>query len=140
MLVDTFGETGDATDTHGGRIARAGAPGQLVGGGDRGVAVSARRAPLRVSEQDELDADLVFASVAKLGRPGNLARLAAQRFDYVVIDEAFYRPAEVDLLIGTPAKAEAKLGWKPEVGFEDLVTMMVDADLALLEGRLSGLH
>jgi len=60
--------------------------------------------------------------------------------DYVVIDEAFYRPAEVDLLIGTPAKAEAKLGWKPEVGFEDLVTMMVDADLALLEGRLSGLH
>jgi GDPmannose 4,6-dehydratase len=60
--------------------------------------------------------------------------------DYVVIDEAFYRPAEVDLLIGTPAKSEAKLGWKPEVGFEDLVTMMVDADLALLEGRLSGLH
>ena len=60
--------------------------------------------------------------------------------DYVVIDEAFYRPAEVDLLIGTPAKAEDKLGWKPEVGFEDLVTMMVDADLALLEGRLSGLH
>jgi GDPmannose 4,6-dehydratase len=60
--------------------------------------------------------------------------------DYVVIDEAFYRPAEVDLLIGTPAKAEAKLGWKPEVGFEDLVTMMVDADVALLEGRLSGLH
>jgi GDPmannose 4,6-dehydratase len=60
--------------------------------------------------------------------------------DHVVIDEAFYRPAEVDLLIGDPAKAEAKLGWKPEVGFEDLVTMMVDADLALLEGRLSGLH
>ena len=60
--------------------------------------------------------------------------------DYVVIDEAFYRPAEVDLLIGDPAKAESKLGWKPEVGFEDLVTMMVDADLALLEGRLSGLH
>jgi GDPmannose 4,6-dehydratase len=45
----------------------------------------------------------------------------------------------VDLLIGDPAKAEAKLGWKPSVGFEDLVTMMVDADLALLEGKLSGL-
>ena len=60
--------------------------------------------------------------------------------DFVVIDEAFYRPAEVDLLIGTPAKAEAKLGWKPEVGFEDLVTRMVDADLAFLEGRLSGLR
>ena len=60
--------------------------------------------------------------------------------EFVVIDEAFYRPAEVDLLIGDPAKAKAKLGWTPTVGFEDLVTMMVDADLALLEGRLSGLH
>ena len=60
--------------------------------------------------------------------------------DHVVIDEAFYRPAEVDLLIGDPAKAKAQLGWTPTVGFEDLVTMMVDADLALLEGRLSGLH
>ena len=60
--------------------------------------------------------------------------------DFVVIDEAFYRPAEVDLLIGDPAKAKAQLGWTPTVGFEDLVTMMVDADLALLEGRLSGLH
>ena len=60
--------------------------------------------------------------------------------EFVVIDEAFYRPAEVDLLIGDPAKAKAQLGWTPTVGFEDLVTMMVDADLALLEGRLSGLH
>jgi len=55
---------------------------------------------------------------------------------YVVIDEAFYRPAEVDLLIGTPAKAERVLGWTPTVGFEDLVTMMVDADIDLLSGRL----
>jgi GDPmannose 4,6-dehydratase len=60
--------------------------------------------------------------------------------DFVVIDEAFYRPAEVDLLIGDPAKAKAQLGWTPTVGFEDLVTMMVDADLAFLEGRLSGLR
>ena len=60
--------------------------------------------------------------------------------EFVVIDEAFYRPAEVDLLIGDPAKAKAQLGWTPTVGFEDLVTMMVDADLALLEGRLSGLR
>jgi GDPmannose 4,6-dehydratase len=56
--------------------------------------------------------------------------------DHVVIDEAFYRPAEVDLLVGTPEKAEKVLGWKPTVGFQDLVTMMVDADIALLEGRL----
>lgn len=50
--------------------------------------------------------------------------------DYVVIDERFYRPAEVDLLVGDPAKARNKLGWQPEVSFEQLVTMMVDADLA----------
>ena len=49
--------------------------------------------------------------------------------DYVVIDERFYRPAEVDLLVGDPAKAATKLGWKPEVSFEQLVTMMVDSDL-----------
>jgi GDPmannose 4,6-dehydratase len=51
---------------------------------------------------------------------------------YVVVDEQFLRPAEVDLLIGNPEKAERRLGWKPEVGFEDLVCMMVDADLAAL--------
>jgi GDPmannose 4,6-dehydratase len=55
--------------------------------------------------------------------------------DHVEIDEQFFRPAEVDLLIGNPAKAERVLGWKPEVGFEDLVRMMVDADLAALAGR-----
>jgi len=60
--------------------------------------------------------------------------------DHVVIDEAFYRPAEVDLLVGDPAKAHDVLGWKPEVGFQDLVTMMVDADLALLEGRLDSIR
>ena len=49
--------------------------------------------------------------------------------DYVVIDERFYRPAEVDLLVGDPAKANKNLGWKPEVTFEQLVTMMVDSDL-----------
>jgi GDPmannose 4,6-dehydratase len=52
--------------------------------------------------------------------------------DHVVIDPQFFRPAEVDLLIGDPAKAAQVLGWKPEVGFEDLVRMMVDADLAAL--------
>jgi GDPmannose 4,6-dehydratase len=50
----------------------------------------------------------------------------------VVIDEQFFRPAEVDLLIGDPVKAREKLGWKPEVGFEELIRMMVDADLAAL--------
>ncbi len=53
--------------------------------------------------------------------------------DYVVIDEAFFRPAEVDLLVGDPAKAHAVLGWKPETSFEQLVTMMVDADMELVK-------
>ena len=53
--------------------------------------------------------------------------------DYVVIDERFMRPAEVDLLIGDPTKAREKLGWRPETTFEQLVTSMVDADLKLLK-------
>lgn len=52
--------------------------------------------------------------------------------DYVVQDERFYRPAEVDLLVGDPAKAREKLGWKPCVSFAELVQMMVDADLQYL--------
>jgi GDPmannose 4,6-dehydratase len=52
--------------------------------------------------------------------------------DYVVQDERFYRPAEVDLLVGNPAKAHEKLGWQPDVSFDGLVKMMVDADLRYL--------
>jgi GDPmannose 4,6-dehydratase len=50
--------------------------------------------------------------------------------DKVVQDPRFFRPAEVDLLIGDPSKAREKLGWTPKVGFEDLVRMMVENDLA----------
>jgi GDPmannose 4,6-dehydratase len=52
--------------------------------------------------------------------------------EFVVQDPRFMRPAEVDLLIGDPAKAKAKLNWEPEVSFKGLVEMMVDADLARL--------
>ncbi len=56
--------------------------------------------------------------------------------DHVVVDQKFYRPAEVDLLIGNPAKAKAELGWEPTVSFEELIQMMVDADLkAIKEAR-----
>jgi GDPmannose 4,6-dehydratase len=48
--------------------------------------------------------------------------------EYVSIDERYFRPAEVDLLIGDYSKAKAKLGWEPQVRFEELVRMMVDAD------------
>jgi GDPmannose 4,6-dehydratase len=52
---------------------------------------------------------------------------------YVVVDPEFYRPAEVDVLLSNPSKARRVLGWKPQVGFEQLARMMVDADLAALE-------
>ncbi|NCA83617.1 MAG: GDP-mannose 4,6-dehydratase [Opitutae bacterium] len=55
--------------------------------------------------------------------------------DYVVIDPEFIRPAEVELLLGNPAKAKAQLGWKPAVSFNQLVTMMVDADLDRQRGK-----
>jgi GDPmannose 4,6-dehydratase len=55
--------------------------------------------------------------------------------DYVVQDERFYRPAEVDLLIGDFAKAREVLGWHPEVSFADLVRLMVEADVKLLRGQ-----
>ena len=48
---------------------------------------------------------------------------------HVRTDPAFLRPAEVDLLIGDASKAQTKLGWKPSVSFEQLIGMMVDADL-----------
>lgn len=50
--------------------------------------------------------------------------------EYVVVDERFYRPAEVDLLISDPTKARTQLKWEPDVSFKELVTMMVDSDLA----------
>ncbi|HYD09031.1 MAG TPA: GDP-mannose 4,6-dehydratase [Acidimicrobiales bacterium] len=52
--------------------------------------------------------------------------------DHVKTDEKFFRPAEVDLLIGDPSKAEKSLGWTRKTSFEDLVTMMVDADIKAL--------
>jgi GDPmannose 4,6-dehydratase len=49
--------------------------------------------------------------------------------EFVVKDERFMRPAEVDLLVADPSRAKAQLGWEPQVGFEQLVTRMVEADL-----------
>jgi GDPmannose 4,6-dehydratase len=59
--------------------------------------------------------------------------------DFVVTDERFIRPAEVDLLVGDYSKARKKLGWQPRTAFADLVRLMVDADIDLLEGRLRAL-
>ena len=59
---------------------------------------------------------------------------------HVVVDEEFIRPAEVDLLVGDASRAVKVLGWSATMDFEGLVTMMVDADMALLEGRLRDLR
>jgi GDPmannose 4,6-dehydratase len=56
--------------------------------------------------------------------------------EYVVQDPKFYRPAEVDLLVGDPSKAGEKLGWEPSVSFKELVRIMVEADLKDWERRL----
>jgi GDPmannose 4,6-dehydratase len=53
--------------------------------------------------------------------------------EYVVQDEKFYRPAEVDLLVSDPSKARNGLKWEPSVSFKELVTMMVDSDMARLK-------
>ena len=87
-------------------------------------------------QQDEGD-DYVVAT----GETYTVERLVEVAFahvdldwhDYVTLDQRFVRPAEVDLLIGDRSKAEAKLGWTPTVGFEQLVQMMVDSDLERLD-------
>ncbi len=56
--------------------------------------------------------------------------------DYVVIDQRFMRPAEVDLLIGDASKARQKLGWQPRTSFTELVQMMVEADLQLVKEQM----
>ncbi|HVF39478.1 MAG TPA: GDP-mannose 4,6-dehydratase, partial [Gemmatimonadaceae bacterium] len=53
--------------------------------------------------------------------------------EVIAIDERYYRPTEVDLLIGDASKARRDLGWAPRVGFSELIEMMVDADLASLQ-------
>ncbi len=56
--------------------------------------------------------------------------------DHLVIDPAFFRPAEVDVLLGDASKARRVLGWKPETSLEDMIVEMVDADIARLQRRL----
>ena len=57
---------------------------------------------------------------------------------YVAIDPRYYRPAEVELLIGDATKAKKQLGWQPKVTFAELVRIMTEADIAMLEHQMSG--
>jgi GDPmannose 4,6-dehydratase len=58
-------------------------------------------------------------------------RLDLDYRDFVEIDSRYFRPAEVDLLLGTSQKARQKLGWQPRVSFDGLIDLMVDADMDL---------
>lgn len=102
---------------------------------DWGYAGDYVRAMWLMLQQDEPD-DYVVAtgethSVRELCRVA-FSYLGLNYEDYVVIDKKFYRPAEVDTLIGDSSKARAKLGWEPTVSFEELIAMMIEADLAAL--------
>jgi GDPmannose 4,6-dehydratase len=66
------------------------------------------------------------------------ARVGLDWHKHVEIDPRYYRPAEVDLLIGDASKAKAKLGWEPKVKFRELIELMTDADVTLLQDQLAG--
>ena len=57
---------------------------------------------------------------------------------YIEVDPRYFRPSEVDVLLGDATKARARLGWEPRVKFDELVKIMVDADVAALEDQLAG--
>lgn len=109
--------------------------GNLESQRDWGFAGDYVRAMWLMLQQDEPD-DYVIAT----GKTHSVERLLEVAFghvglnwrDYTVQDPQFMRPAEVDLLVGDASKAERKLGWQPEVSFEELIGMMVDADLKKL--------
>jgi GDPmannose 4,6-dehydratase len=105
---------------------------------DWGHAKDYVRAMWMMLQQDEPD-DYVIAT----GETHSVRELLDEAFGhlgldwqkYVEIDPRYFRPAEVDLLIGDATKAKTKLGWQPEITFKELVTTMVDADLAELQKK-----
>ena len=107
---------------------------------DWGFAGDYARAMWLMLQQEEPD-DYVIAT----GETHSVERLLEVAFahvglnwrDYAVQDQRFMRPAEVDLLVGDPAKAKQTLGWTPQVSFEELIGMMVEADLKKLRDNPS---
>jgi GDPmannose 4,6-dehydratase len=105
--------------------------GNLEAKRDWGYAKEYMEGAWQMLQVDEPD-DFVLAT----GETHSVAEFLAEAFghadldwrDYVQIDERYYRPAEVDVLIGDYSKAKEKLGWEPKVRFKELVQMMVDAD------------
>ena len=94
--------------------------------------------------QQEIPDDYVIAT-GETHSVRDLLDLAFGRLDldwqqYVKIDPRYYRPTEVDLLIGDAGKARKKLGWEPKVSFKELVTIMADADLEAERLKLDGIR
>jgi GDPmannose 4,6-dehydratase len=113
--------------------------GNLEAQRDWGFAGDYVEAMWRMVQQDEPDTYVV--STDETHKVEQFCQLAFQHVgldyrDHIVQDEKFFRPAEVDLLVGDSSHARATLGWSPRVGFAELVAMMVDADIALLSGKL----
>ncbi len=113
--------------------------GNLEAKRDLGFAGDYVRAMWLMAQQDQPD-DYVIAT----GETRSIREMCEVAFkvvglnyeDYVVSDPRFYRPAEVDLLVGDAGKARRVLGWQPQVKFADLVAMMIESDLkALRDGR-----
>jgi GDPmannose 4,6-dehydratase len=104
---------------------------------DWGYAVDYVEAMWLMLQQDR-PGDYVIAT----GKTHTVQRCVEIAFDrvgidwrrHVVIDDALKRPAEVDLLVGDASKARRELGWEPRTDFEQLIELMVDADLKLLGG------
>jgi len=107
---------------------------------DWGYAADYVQAMWLMLQQDEPD-DYVIAT----GETHSVRELCQVAFDYVdlnwqdyvVVDEKFYRPAEVDLLVGDCTKAKEELGWQPKINFQQLVELMVEADLKELKEHRS---
>ena len=106
---------------------------------DWGFAADYVRAMWLMVQQDTADDYVVATGETHSVRELCQLAFAAAGLDWeqhVVVDERFLRPAEVDLLVGDPSKAEQQLGWRREVDFPALVAMMVEADLALVRSQV----
>jgi len=114
--------------------------GNLESRRDWGYAWDYVRAMWLMLQQDEPD-DYVIAT----GETHSVREFVEEAFghldldwhDYVAQDPRFYRPAEVDLLVGDPTKAREQLGWEPTVDFKELVRLMVDADMEALKATVA---
>ncbi|CAN5863299.1 GDP-mannose 4,6-dehydratase [soil metagenome] len=108
---------------------------------DWGYAPEYVEAMWRMLQQDEPDDYVVATGEAHTPREFCEVAFGHVGLDwkkYVEIDPRYYRPAEVNHLLGDSSKAKSKLGWAPQTGFEELVRLMVDADIRLLEDEMSG--